>query len=586
MKKEKGITLVSLVVMIIVILIIASIGINGTKNSINLANYTAFQTELKIIQTKTNEICANEIKEQNGIITKPTIGTNASTHPTLEVREVNQILQEKTNKAGKTIEQIKQGFNLWTKTDINEVLKLESITQDFLVNIEECIVIALEPFYYEGINYYMSEQMEDSIYNVTHKNQIEPGEIKLTAGINPITNKNQIKVDIQNSKYISKWDILYKKKEVSKWEKANDYQFDVNEKGTYNVQANHNNEIKLESEIEITETPVKPNENGLFKQTATVDGKEPSEINPIIPEGFKPSDQNPRPTPEIIDKGFIITDEQAEFVWVPVPNINDMVGGMGLAKEQRWGKLYSSTNINNPENNTNLNKPRTGYREPDVLDGPVTDRDENNLRIINNILGTNYNINTFKTKLEEDFYKMSESVKKYKGFYIGRYESSLVGTGNTAYLAPIRGKTSVTPEPSKGNTWYGLYAKQKKFKKGNIEASMVWGCQYDAMLKWMKRAGVRQIETPNPIDITGIQAIRNQTRIGGNEERDKLCNVYDLIGNSFEWTLEADKKFNTNFRVYRGGKFDNPNNAPSNRSQCSPTSDGIHNSTRATLYIP
>ena len=253
MKKEKGITLVSLVVMIIIILIIASIAVKSTKNSIELATYTTFQTELKIIQTKANEICANEIKEQNGIITKPNIGTTASTHPTLEVRKVNQILQEKANKAGKTIEQIKQGFNLWTKTDINEVLKLESITQDFLVNIEECIVIAVEPFYYEGVNYYMSEQMEDSIYNVEYKNQVSAEGFETTIKQNPANLKKQINIKIKNPKYISKWEVEYQLKGTTQKGKTNNLKIDIDKPGIYILTVKHGEDINLGT-IEVSVT--------------------------------------------------------------------------------------------------------------------------------------------------------------------------------------------------------------------------------------------------------------------------------------------------------------------------------------------
>ncbi len=582
MKKEKGITLVSLVITIIIILIIATIGIKASTTSMDLANYTAFQTELRVMQAKANEICENEIKENNNTITKPNIGTNASTNPTLKVQEVNKILQEKANKAGKNITQIEQGFNLWTKTDIKQTLKIENITQDFLVNIEECIVIAVEPFYYEGKDYYMLEQMKDSVYNVTYKNQVVPGEINLTTRINPTNQKHQIKVQILNSKYISKWEILWRKKGTSNWEKTKKFEFDVDGEGIYEVQAKNGDKIKLASEIEIKSIPGNIDENGIFTQTSTVDGKPATENNPIIPEGFKPSNINPRPTPDTVNKGFVITDGQAEFVWVPVPDITKMVGGTEKQNnpQERWGKLYSETNVDNPENGTNIAKPTTDYREPDV----VTNYDGNTiyLKRMNDILGTTFTIDTFKTELEKDFYNMSESVKKYKGFYVGRYESSLVGSNNNAYLAPIKGATSANASDSLSTSWYGLYARQKKYKKGKIEGSMIWGCQYDAMMKWMKRAGVKNIETINPINIGGEVTSKNTGRTTGTVETDKLCNVYDLLGNSYEWTLET---FLTYSRVHRGGNYSNSFSL-GRRCNVNPHNTSNNDSTRATLYIP
>ena len=586
MKNEKGITLVSLIIMIIIILTISTIAIKTSTNSIDLAKYTAFQTELRVIQTKVNEICANEIKENDNIITKPNIGTNASTNPTLKVQEVNKILQEKANKSEKNITQIEQGFNLWTKTDINQTLKIENITQDFLVNIEECIVISVKPFNYEGKDYYMLEQMEDSVYNVTYNNQVVPGEINLTTRINPANKKNQIKVQILNSKYISKWEILWKKKGTSNWWKTNKFEIDVDGEGIYEVQAKNGDKIKLVSEIEIKNIPGKPLENGIFTETSTIDGKPATSNNPIIPEGFKPIDtetskwkenSNPKPTADAIKNGLVIQDENnAEFVWVPVPDINTMVGASNGPKEERWGKLYSQTNIGNAENNTDKAKPTSGHREPDILtDRTYGDGKQENLDIINKILGTTtYKTDSFLDTLQQEFFEMSESVKKYGGFYIGRYESSF--SYGFKGIAPIKGKYVATAERSSANTWYGLYANQKLYKVGEIQGRMIWGCQYDAMLKWL--AG-------NSIDVTSKTpngASKNTSQRAGTQESDKLCNIYDLLGSSHEWTLEAS---NADFRVYRGGYYDY-SRSPASRVSNSPTNTGSNDSTRATLYIP
>ncbi len=328
-------------------------------------------------------------------------------------------------------------------------------------------------------------------------------------------------------------------------------------------------------------TPGKPTPDGIFTETSTVDGNTPTENNPIIPEGFKPMDINPTPTPDTVNKGFVITDGQAEFVWVPVPDITKMVGGTEKQNNpgERWGKLYSKTNIDNPENGTDIAKPtNTSYREPDVLTATSNaDGNQAYLDIMNNILGTSYNINTFKTELEKDFYKMSESVKKYKGFYVGRYESSLVGSDNNAYLAPIKGAMSANAAGSLSSSWYGLYARQKKYKKGQIEGSMIWGCQYDAMMKWMKKNRVN-VESLTPLP----EASKNTGRTTGTVETDKLCNVYDLLGNSYEWTLEAH---NTYFRVNRGGNYEY-GVSPANRFDDFPNDTNLDNSIRAALYIP
>ena len=54
MKKtnEKGITLITLVITVIILLILASVGITSGKQTIDMAKYNQFKSELTTIQTK------------------------------------------------------------------------------------------------------------------------------------------------------------------------------------------------------------------------------------------------------------------------------------------------------------------------------------------------------------------------------------------------------------------------------------------------------------------------------------------------------------------------------------------------------
>ena len=159
---------------------------------------------------------------------------------------------------------------------------------------------------------------------------------------------------------------------------------------------------------------------------------------------------------------------------------------------------------------------------------------------MNNILGTNYsNSDQFLTALQNDFNAMAESVNKNHGFYVGRYETSLSG----GRAQSVKGATSATAERSSAKTWYGLYAYQKAYSTNSVQGSMIWGSQYDAMMTWMGDA-----------TNTKIGDNRNKTRTTGTVETDKINNVYDLYGDSFEWTLEEN---NTVFRVIRGGNYNN-----------------------------
>ena len=87
---------------------------------------------------------------------------------------------------------------------------------------------------------------------------------------------------------------------------------------------------------------------------------------------------------------------------------------------------------------------------------------------------------------------------------------------------------------------------------------MIWGSQYDAMLKWMKGNKIN-VTSSSPTDLSIGTTSKNTTRVTGGANngqtvsKDKLSNIYDLLGNSFEWTQEA---YDTNYRVRRGGIYD------------------------------
>ena len=254
------------------------------------------------------------------------------------------------------------------------------------------------------------------------------------------------------------------------------------------------------------------------------------------------------------------TDGEAEFVWIPVGteyNNKDMFG-TETNNNDRYGKLYDIQNLDTP-----IERTSNGFREPDILTNKNYDSNQN----------------ITKEQLQKEFNKMAASVEKYGGFYVGRYESSL----NNNILKPIKGKESATAAKNSANTWYGLYNKQKAYEKGNIKGSMIWGCQWDAMCKWIKSNKIDvEMSKSIPSDITGNLGKWNATRITGNEDNDKLCNIYDLLGNNFEWTLEA---LNTYRRVCRGGYY-NASNSPAIRFYNNPTNTDSILSTRATLYIP
>ena len=216
------------------------------------------------------------------------------------------------------------------------------------------------------------------------------------------------------------------------------------------------------------------------------------------------------------------------------------------------GKLYATST----GNTFNANMPNTTYIEENGLREPDIVGDDDGisyLNIITNILTEDKNaskyadITTFKNTMQEDFNNMAKSVAKYNGFYIGRYEMSK-SDDNTAQSKA--NSTVLTADTLSANKWYGLYAYGKTYTNNanSVVSSMVYGSQYDMMMKWMQENG----ENVTDKEPSKGKYNSNPTITGSREDTDIIKNVYDLYGGRIEWTLEASDIY---YRVSRGRRL-------------------------------
>ncbi len=259
-----------------------------------------------------------------------------------------------------------------------------------------------------------------------------------------------------------------------------------------------------------------------------------------------------------------------QYVWVPVPDISKFYGTDANGK--KWGKIYtfsSSTSSGYDEitgtqpynwsesNGVMTISSKTNYREPDVV--AKYDMDSR-LKTLGIGAKTTHE---FLNQLEKEFNNMVASVEKYGGFYIGRYE-----TGNINQDTPViqKGNTNISSQ-----TWYNMYKRCKNIKGANtnVETGMIWGNQWDRTLMWLIETGSKTKEqiaddstswgnyynaTFEYVNSSGSTATKNEgssTRIPtGSAEYTKANNIYDLVGNVRDWTMEAGS---TSSRVSRGG---------------------------------
>ena len=313
-----------------------------------------------------------------------------------------------------------------------------------------------------------------------------------------------------------------------------------------------------------------------------------------IPKGFQVSQKQGE---DEIEDGLVVKGpDGSEFVWIPVEDINTMAqcetsGGNCNLKlvdgklkctnpdhsdtaEKIVGKLWATSTGENFGTENTTYTPNSGLREPDI----VTDHDNNP--------SNNDDLFTLES-LKGDYKLMATSVAKNKGFYIGRYETSLstatetnAGTSGTA--SSKEGVIPTSAENTASSMWYGLYKISSTYtvEEGSVQSSMIWGSQYDAMLNWVKNE--KGTDKEKISQNTNGNHTENVVTTGNKDySEDKIKNIRDLEGNLLEWTLEA---FYTYDRVFRGGSCEN-NNSPSYRYYYLPYYTNSHFGSRLTLYI-
>ncbi len=325
---------------------------------------------------------------------------------------------------------------------------------------------------------------------------------------------------------------------------------------------NSNGNTSEENNIKIAD--VKGGER--FEKTETVEDDNGKKVT--IPEGFGVAETSNT----IVDDGIVITDGINEFVWVPVDDPSTMFieETVKLDAVEISTSIYSNLRVRSGQNNYTSVKPgdTSSIREPDVLNG--YDIDENYYKEMLDFASSQELANEFV----REYKAMSDSVKKYHGFYIGRYE--LTGT--------VENPTVKAGDTLNAVNWYNAYKACKNVIKNNenVKSTMIYGCQWDEVCSWLKKKGYDTDTNSaslgnysgNPIDT-------------GSNNSYKTNEIYDLAGNYVEWTQEA---YGNNYRIVRGGScYESGSSTPiSNRGMATPYSGGAtYNSStsRVILYV-
>ena len=300
-----------------------------------------------------------------------------------------------------------------------------------------------------------------------------------------------------------------------------------------------------------------------------------------IPAGFSVGTSE---TINKIDDGLVIQDEKGnQYVWIPVEE--------ALAKNTTYPTSASSTSTYKPmavyqDNSTryyqsliydysstaktysyvnkNYKIGYVGYREPSLITGISYDGYTWDLESLENVSGNGYDVAYYSSILKfkspteygkyknEEYKNMIDSVEKYKGFYMARYETSVNASNKVQSQAEQEVLTAGI-----ANTYSMIYYQDSNrntqnpyYNSKSVTSSMMWNAQYDSMLNWM----LQKSENKDQVFSTTLGNHKTATKAdkSGVNMDDLTNNIFDLGGNVMETTQGS---LASACYIARGGNF-------------------------------
>lgn len=209
------------------------------------------------------------------------------------------------------------------------------------------------------------------------------------------------------------------------------------------------------------------------------------------------------------NNGFVIKRESdgSQFVWIPVGSLDSN----GILDGKHFLKKFG----------------RRNYQDNEFSDSE------------------------FNETLNGELLEQIESVKKYGGFYISRYNISKSPAGK--------------PQSVKGAMpWVNINFDDAKEVASTIEddeavkSHLTFGAEYDSVLAWFIKSNARtrsEIAEDSTNWGNHWNTENSPREVVETGSREEWCTnkIYDFAGNVDEWTQEHNK---SSYRVVRGGAYD------------------------------
>ena len=147
-------------------------------------------------------------------------------------------------------------------------------------------------------------------------------------------------------------------------------------------------------------------------------------------------------------------------------------------------------------------------------------------------------------------------VVKYGGFYIGRYEAG-IPEGDTS----PSNKIGIPVSKKDATVWTNINYTNAKASAENmisneyVQTGLLTGKAWDTVCHWIKsddelkdsRTYGNYNNSEAPANVKGY----GTKQVAGYSDKWMVKNIYDLAGNVWEWTSEAD----SSYFIYRGGSY-------------------------------
>lgn len=231
------------------------------------------------------------------------------------------------------------------------------------------------------------------------------------------------------------------------------------------------------------------------------------------------------------NNGFVIErcSDGSQFVWIPVGSLdaNGTIDGKNFV--QKFG--------------------RRKYCE--------YDRFENELEYLDDEVANE--LWKYNEPLNSTLINQCESVEKYGGFYISRYNIS----------RDLRSVKGAIPWVRIDFNLARTYASNFELERsGAVRSHLPFGAEYDSVLEWLIKTKAKTLAEITK-DSTKWGHSYSPDRIVETGSREEWCanNIYDLAGNVMEWTQERCGRRD---RVIRGGSYNLPS-PPAYRSGNAPS---------------